>query len=531
MAAVAAGLSYLSWRVSTLHGAGTLGVAFFLVEALNFLSLALAAGLFWNDRRRPASEHEPRGTLAVFITVCGEPPEIVARTLRAALAIAYPHRTYLLNDGRLTGKPTWAAIEELGRRHGVPCFTRTSGRRGKAGNLNAALGRIGEEFVAVIDADHRARPDLADQLLGYFADPQVAFVTTPQHFQVEGPDVLGNRELLFYGRVQPAKDRHHAAFSCGNGVVYRRRALESIGGFSEWNLVEDLHTSYQLHSRGWDSVYHRAAVTIGTAPSTVSAFAKQRLLWATDSLRILLWDNPLAKRGLSLMQRLHYLQTVGFYLVVATQTLFIVSPALSLLWGISVMHPSSPRAYVLHAGPYLALVVLLLTVHGGPAGALRVLQQQLYLAPLYCIALLRALSGQRFPSTVTEKARQSAFSWLVVPQKALIGLLLAAVATALLHPRRGLELAGVWAAVMTLSLTTLAGAISVRRRVAQALRIVVRGAVGVAVVALLWVGTPSSGPRLFDFSTWVHPPAHLVVPTPPTTPGEQPPTQNGRVKQ
>jgi hypothetical protein len=39
---------------------------------------------------------------------------------------------------------------------------------------------------------------------------------------------LNNRELFFYRVIQPAKDAANSAFSCGNAVVYRRVALNSV---------------------------------------------------------------------------------------------------------------------------------------------------------------------------------------------------------------------------------------------------------------------------------------------------------------
>ena len=42
--------------------------------------------------------------------------EMVEETLRAALAVSYPHRTYLLNAGRIAGKSNWQPVEELDAR-------------------------------------------------------------------------------------------------------------------------------------------------------------------------------------------------------------------------------------------------------------------------------------------------------------------------------------------------------------------------------------------------------------------------------
>ncbi len=195
------------------------------------------------DRGTRMAPGPPTGSLDIFIPVCGEPASIVEHTVRAALAVDYPHRTVVLNDGRMAGAADWEQIEELGHRLGVPVLTRTTGQRGKAANLNHGLATSSADFVATIDADHRTHADLGDRMLGHFADPRVAYVQAAQAFE-PSPEVLNNRQEFFYRWLQPAKDAAGAAISCGSGVVYRRAALDDVGGFSEWNIVEDLHTSY-----------------------------------------------------------------------------------------------------------------------------------------------------------------------------------------------------------------------------------------------------------------------------------------------
>jgi cellulose synthase (UDP-forming) len=399
---VATGLAYLYWRLSTFGDTGALGVAFYTVEVINFGLLVLTAVLFVQPRERQAPTAPPAGTLDVFITVCGEPVELVEESLRGALAIAYPHETYLLNDGLIAAKENWRAIEALADRYGVRCFTRTKGVKAKAGNLNHALPRTSGEFVAVIDCDHRADPLFAHELLGYFADSEVGFVTTRQEFHGEDADLLGARDPLFYNWQQPAKDSGNAAFSTGNAVVYRRAALDSSGGFSEWSIVEDLHTSMRIHERGWRSVYHNRPVTVGVAPDTSAALVQQRLTWATDSTRIFLFDNPLLKRGLTLKQKLHYAHTTGYNLVACTYLFFLVSPALWLIWQVPVMSPASTASYLAYSLPYAGSIFALLLLYGGWRG-IRSVQQQFYLAPVFLVSAGRAATGIRFRSGVTDK--------------------------------------------------------------------------------------------------------------------------------
>jgi cellulose synthase/poly-beta-1,6-N-acetylglucosamine synthase-like glycosyltransferase len=97
--------------------------------------------------------------------------------------------------------------------------------------------------------------------------------------------------------MQISKNAFNASISCGSGVIYRRKAIEEIGGFCEWSLVEDLHSSMLLEDKGWHSVYYPFALTEGTAPSDIFAQQQQRRQWATDSVRILFWDNPFFRKG------------------------------------------------------------------------------------------------------------------------------------------------------------------------------------------------------------------------------------------
>jgi cellulose synthase/poly-beta-1,6-N-acetylglucosamine synthase-like glycosyltransferase len=168
LAAVFGGGLYLSWRAGQLARLGVLADVFFAAELVNYLALVTAVALFWTPRRRPASPPPPLAGTDVLIPVCGEDPEIVESTLRAALAIEHPHRTIVLCDSRMAGFENWREIVALCNTYQVPCLLRSSGSRGKAGNLNAALPHTGGEFIVVLDADHMARPDLGDLLLGYF---------------------------------------------------------------------------------------------------------------------------------------------------------------------------------------------------------------------------------------------------------------------------------------------------------------------------------------------------------------------------
>ena len=226
IATLSLGLYYLLWRytVSLNRNALWFAIPLLLAETYSLVSAGLFALNLW---RRPTRVPPPcpKGlTVDVFITVYNEPPEIVRRTAQAAVKIAYPHRTYILDDGRSP------VIEQLAKEVGTGYISRVDNRHAKAGNLNNALRVTEGEFILYLDADQIPEPQILDRTLGYFRDEKVAFVQTPQHFYNVPPgDPFGNDAPLFYGPIQRGKDGWNAAFLCGTNVVLRREALMQMG--------------------------------------------------------------------------------------------------------------------------------------------------------------------------------------------------------------------------------------------------------------------------------------------------------------
>jgi cellulose synthase (UDP-forming) len=493
-AIVVVGAVYIVWRFGTLSGTGVLGWLFYAAEIVSFLAVAWTAVMVGRMhrgyvRRAPS----PTGTLDVFVTVCGEPVDMVEATLRAALAIDYPHTVYVLNDGKIAGLANWQEIDNLAARLGITCFTRGEGAKGKAANLNYAFARTTGDAIATLDADHLAVSDLAQQVVGYLRDRRVGFVCTAQKFDTGEADVLNNAEPILYRSIQPAKDRDGAAFSCGNGTVYRRAALASIGGFSEWNLVEDLHTSYRLHAKGWESVYHATPISEGTAPGTAAEYARQRLRWATDNLRLFLFDNPLRHPGLRPWQRAHYLHTSGGGLMASVQMVFLLGPALSILFGVQFAADVTMASYLLLATPYLVGSLLFVVAYaGGLAAAQRTVGSVLFNAPIYLIAFVRVVRGPRPDSGATAKVALPRMSTMLLPQAGFVVVLLAAIGWYAADPHATQFMAVIWAGVLLSMIASPMSALTERRRLVEAaqwpIRILIIGTLLGLGFATLFVG-------------------------------------------
>ena len=359
--AYAYALYWIAWRwTSSLNwDHPVFSLVLVIAETFGVLSTAMFIFTVWRlEHREPPPA--PEGlAVDVFITCYDEPLQLLRRTVIGARAIRYPHQTYLLDDGKRD--EVQAMCDELG----IGYVRREGNEHAKAGNLNHAFTVTSGEFVLQLDADHVPLPNILDRLLGYFNDPRLAFVQSPQDFyntdsftHVVNDDGrrLWEENRLFFSLIQPGKDRFNAAFFCGSCGVLRRTAFDEIGGFSVQTITEDMETSMVLHSRGWKSFYHGETLAYGLAPASAAQYHVQRLRWGQGSMQILRKMNPLFVRGLSWRQKLSYFSSVIVYIDGIQRTIFYLAPVLYFMFGqLPVKVDNS--ALLLRLVPYMLLTI------------------------------------------------------------------------------------------------------------------------------------------------------------------------------
>ena len=384
---------YVSWWLRPGHiGVPALFAALALAEAFNLLHLLGLWWSVWTTRAEPPPRCTRDWSIDVFVTTCGEPLDVVRRTVAAALGMEGAHRTYVLDDaGR---DDVRAMAQALGAEY-VRRGTRTGA---KAGNLNHALRVSTGELVAIFDADHVPHREFLARLVGYFEDSELAFVQTPQFYGNAHHNLVARgayqQQMIFYGPICRGKNGANAAFCCGTNVLFRRDALADVDGFDEHSVVEDFVTSMRLHRRGWRSVYYPFVVSEGLGPETLGAYFAQQFRWARGSVGALVSLEPF-RRGYTLAQRLQYLLASTFYLMGLVTTVYVALPIVYLLVGWSAFSSSSGD-FVLYYAPYLVLG--LITVRWGLGGRLRLdhLRYTFGAFPVYVAAAVAALA--RLPS-------------------------------------------------------------------------------------------------------------------------------------
>jgi cellulose synthase (UDP-forming) len=345
------------------------GFVLLLVFAELYAFITLFLGYFQTLRplRRPPiplpEDSRTWPVVDVFIPTYNEPLNVVRSTVIAALAMDYPGeklKVFVLDDGKRE------EFREFAARVGAGYITRDNNRHAKAGNINHALQLTRGELVAIFDSDHAPTRSFLHATLGwFFRSRRLAMVQTPHHFYSPDPfernlgqfRKIPNEGELFHRFIQDGNDLWNASFFCGSCAVLRRRALNQIGGIAVETVTEDAHTALRLQRRGWETAYINLPQAAGLATESLAAHIGQRIRWARGMVQILRIENPLFVRGLTLSQRLCYLNATIHFLFALPRLIFLTVPLVYLVFGMTNIYGYS-LAVVAYAFPHIILSTL-----------------------------------------------------------------------------------------------------------------------------------------------------------------------------
>ncbi|WP_373355071.1 UDP-forming cellulose synthase catalytic subunit [Pseudoroseicyclus sp. CXY001] len=364
-------MRYALWRVVETMPEPGLTLSFIaactllLAEVYGFCIFFLSSFITSDPTRRPfpktvAPERLP--TVNVLVPSYNEPTDMLRITLSACKNMIYPHdklTVVLCDDGgtdqrcndkdktkAMAARARRAELKQLCEELGIRYSTRAKNEHAKAGNMSAALANLDGELVVVFDADHVPTRDFLARTVGYFVEDPKLFLCQTPHFFINKDPIQRNLQLsekcppeneMFYSYIHRGLDRWDGAFFCGSAAVLRRSALDSVGGFSGETITEDAETALDIHATGWRSMYLNRAMIAGLQPETFSSFIQQRGRWATGMMQILLLKNPMFRRGLTMAQRLCYLNSMSIWLFPIIRLIFLCAPLAYLYFGAEIL--------------------------------------------------------------------------------------------------------------------------------------------------------------------------------------------------
>jgi cellulose synthase (UDP-forming) len=352
-------LSLAMLLVSQIHFVLLSPWLWFIVPFLAFTVLYFLISLRVNARSRDfdlsahqalvdAWEPQRYPSVDVLLPICNEQLAVLQNTWThvQGLADAYPGEVtvHVLDDGANEDAESFAS--------GFGFRYRVRPNRGwlkKAGNLRHGYENSTGDFIVIFDADFAPRDDFLNELLPYMAaDPTLGIVQSPQYFRVDRRQTWVERgagavQELFYRVVQVSRDHLHGAICVGSCAVYRRAALDSIGGTTLIEHSEDVHTGFDLARAGWGLRYIPLPLATGLCPSDPDSFIAQQYRWCSGSMSLLA-SQKFWHTELPLSTRLCYLSGFCYYL--HTALFLFVTPLIPIILVLAIPGQVHLRNYL-----------------------------------------------------------------------------------------------------------------------------------------------------------------------------------------
>jgi cellulose synthase/poly-beta-1,6-N-acetylglucosamine synthase-like glycosyltransferase len=303
-----------------------------------------------------------------------EPPELLAEIIKQLMRQDYPGRWMIqVIDNNTPDPRTWLPIRDLCKllSDRVQFMHLENWPGYKAGALNEGTRRLPSwvELIAVIDADYLVDPHFLRATARHFADPQVAFVQTPQHYREwqGAPYFEGLFRMYesFFATFMTSRRENNGIIFAGTMGLVRRSALEEVGLWDAESITEDAELSVRLLGRGWYGIYDHRCYGGGLMPFDFGSLKRQRFRWAFGTIHLLKkhWRPLLGLRSregyhLSLRQRLCFFGLGLQYFIEVVSFMF------ALLLLINVLAPFAGWNVSLPVFKAAMIVPLLLTTSG-----------------------------------------------------------------------------------------------------------------------------------------------------------------------
>lgn len=255
------------------------------------LLVATAVAVPSREPPAPPSELPP---VSLVVTAYNE-ADVLEDTIDACTGVDYPddRLEVVIGYEAASTDGTAAIAEAAGDSHPrVTAVERTASPGGKASATNHAMEAASGELVAVLDADQRLEPDAVRRAVGWFAAEESVWCVKGRCLGTNAGEslvsLLATVERNLVERTEfVARDRLGGfTIFTGGQAFFRADALDTVGGFDEAVLLEDLDMAYRIQRAGGSVRVDPGLVARERNPTGLSAWWNQRKRWARGGMQV-----------------------------------------------------------------------------------------------------------------------------------------------------------------------------------------------------------------------------------------------------
>jgi poly-beta-1,6 N-acetyl-D-glucosamine synthase len=240
----------------------------------------------------PSSEKKLGETPLVSIIVPAHNEEKgIEASIKSLLELTYPYKEIIIVDDGSTDDTLAISKKYDGIYQHSEVKVISQVNKGKAAALNTGIANSGGKYIVCVDADSILEPDVIEKMIPHFEDAKVGAVAGNIKVINTGP-LLTKLQSLEYIEGLNMVRRSQGFFKAVNIIpgplgIFRRSALEGVGGYDSDTFAEDCDLTIKLLARGWGVDYEPEAIAWTEAPEKIMQLLVQRYRWARGILQSL----------------------------------------------------------------------------------------------------------------------------------------------------------------------------------------------------------------------------------------------------
>jgi len=266
---------------------------FMLILLIRYFSLLVLSYLN-NNEYTFTNPPEINPFVSIIVPIYNE-DKVLRDSIESLLNLEYDnYEIIMINDG--SSDNTAEVAETLvgiqkGKYSDVKVTLINKQNAGKAIALNTGIATSQAEFVLCMDADSKLSPNTLKVAMRHFHDPKVGAVAG-------NVKVLNRKKFLTDLQALEYIEGLNMARSAQSYIrlvniipgpigVFRKKALQSAGFYSDDTFAEDADLTLKIMAAGWKVYYEPLAISYTQAPTTLQQLIKQRYRWTRGILQSL----------------------------------------------------------------------------------------------------------------------------------------------------------------------------------------------------------------------------------------------------
>jgi poly-beta-1,6 N-acetyl-D-glucosamine synthase len=267
-------------------------VAMWVLFAFLVLLILRYVGLLWfsylNHLERDDREASRLPPVTILVPAYNE-GAVIQGSIRSLLDLDYPrYEILVIDDG--SKDDTYSKASAYEGDHGravVRVITKPNG--GKARALNTGIAAATSDYILCMDGDSALHPATLRRAIRHFEDSAIGAVAGSVKV-VNRTNLLSSLQALEYIEGLNMVRAAQGFFRLVNIIpgpigLFRKHALEKVGGYDHDTFAEDCDLTLKLLMQGWQIQYEPGAIAYTEAPEKLLDLLKQRYRWTRGILQ------------------------------------------------------------------------------------------------------------------------------------------------------------------------------------------------------------------------------------------------------